>query len=161
MTNNIYDIQVANKDGSTYYLNDYKGKVIIVVNTATKCGLSGQFEELEALYQKYKDQGLIILGFPCNQFANQEPGTDDQIAETCKINFGVTFPIHAKIDVNGKDESPLFTLLKNEASSLYGKKIKWNFTKFVIDREGNVVKRLAPKDSPKKAEKLIQDLLQP
>ncbi|MBF7018291.1 MULTISPECIES: glutathione peroxidase [Staphylococcus] len=159
MTESIYDIQVTNKDGSHYYLNDYKGKVIMVVNTATKCGLSGQFEELEEIYQKYKEQGLTILGFPCNQFAKQEPGTDDQIAEICKVNFGVTFPIHAKIDVNGKNESPLFTLLKNQASNLYGKKIKWNFTKFIIDKDGNVVKRLAPKDSPKKAETLIQNLL--
>lgn len=159
MTENIYDIQVTNKDGSHYYLNKYKGKVMIIVNTATKCGLSDQFEELEALYQKYKDQGLVILGFPCNQFAKQEPGTDEQIAEVCKVNFGVTFPIHAKVDVNGKNESPLFTLLKNQAPHIYGRKIKWNFTKFIIDKEGHVVKRLAPKDSPKKAESLIQNLL--
>ncbi|PTE24497.1 glutathione peroxidase [Staphylococcus equorum] len=159
MNKNIYDITVKQKDGSTYQLSEYQAQVIIVVNTATKCGLSGQFEELEELYQKYKEQGLVVLGFPCNQFANQEPSTNEQVAETCKINFGVTFPIHSKINVNGKNESPLFTLLKNESSSLLGKSIKWNFTKLLIDRNGEVVKRYGPKDSPYSMEETIQSLL--
>lgn len=155
----IYDIEVENKDHSTYKLEKYKDYVIVIVNTATKCGLSGQFDGLEKLYQQYKDQKFVILGFPCNQFANQEPGSGEDAAEACKINYGVTFPIHEKINVNGENEHPLFTHLKEQQGGLLGNKIKWNFTKFVIDRNGEVVKRFGPKDEPEKMDGLIQELL--
>lgn len=131
----------------------------MIVNTATKCGLSGQFDGLEKLYQQYKDQKFVILGFPCNQFANQEPGSGEDAAEACKINYGVTFPIHEKINVNGDDEHPLYTYLKEQQGGLLGSKIKWNFTKFVIDRNGEVIKRFGPKDEPEKMDSLIQELL--
>lgn len=157
--NSIYDIEVENKDHSTYKLEKYKDYVIVIVNTATKCGLSGQFDGLEKLYQQYKDQNFIILGFPCNQFANQEPGSGEEAAEACKINYGVTFPIHEKINVNGENEHPLYTHLKEQQGGLFGSKIKWNFTKFVIDRDGEVVKRFGPKDEPEKMNSLIRELL--
>lgn len=157
--NSIYDIEVENKDHSTYKLEKYKDYVIVIVNTATKCGLSGQFDGLEKLYQQYKDQNFIILGFPCNQFANQEPGSGEEAAEACKINYGVTFPIHEKINVNGENEHPLYTHLKEQQGGLLGSKIKWNFTKFVIDRDGEVVKRFGPKDEPEKMNSFIQELL--
>lgn len=157
--NSIYDIEVENKDHSTYKLDKYKDHVIVIVNTATKCGLSGQFDGLEKLYQQYKDEKFIILGFPCNQFANQEPGSGEDAAEACKINYGVTFPIHEKINVNGDNEHPLYTYLKEQQGGLLGSKIKWNFTKFVIDRNGEVVKRFGPKDEPEKMDSLIQELL--
>ncbi len=157
--NSIYDIEVENKDHSTYKLEKYKDYVIVIVNTATKCGLSGQFDGLEKLYQQYKDQKFIILGFPCNQFANQEPGSGEEAAEACKINYGVTFPIHEKINVNGENEHPLYTHLKEQKSGLLGSKIKWNFTKFLIDRNGEVVKRFGPKDEPEKMNSFIQELL--
>lgn len=157
--NSIYDIEVENKDHSTYKLDKYKDHVIVIVNTATKCGLSGQFDGLEKLYQQYKDEKFIILGFPCNQFANQEPGSAEEAAESCKINYGVTFPIHEKINVNGENEHPLYTHLKEQQGGLLGSKIKWNFTKFVIDRNGEVVKRFGPKDEPDKMDSLIQELL--
>ena len=157
--NSIYDIEVENKDQSTYKLEKYKDYVIVIVNTATKCGLSGQFDGLEKLYQQYKDQNFIILGFPCNQFANQEPGSGEEAAEACKINYGVTFPIHEKINVNGENEHPLYTHLKEQQGGLLGSKIKWNFTKFVIDRDGEVVKRFGPKDEPEKMNSFIQELL--
>lgn len=155
----IYDIEVENKDHSTYKLDKYKDHVIVIVNTATKCGLSGQFDGLEKLYQQYKDEKFIILGFPCNQFANQEPGSAEEAAESCKINYGVTFPIHEKINVNGENEHPLYTHLKEQQGGLLGSKIKWNFTKFVIDRNGEVIKRFGPKDEPEKMDSLIQELL--
>lgn len=157
--NSIYDIEVENKDHSTYKLEKYKDYVIVIVNTATKCGLSGQFDGLEKLYQQYKDQKFIILGFPCNQFANQEPGSGEEAAEACKINYGVTFPIHEKINVNGENEHPLYTHLKEQKSGLFVSKIKWNFTKFLIDRNGEVVKRFGPKDEPEKMNSFIQELL--
>lgn len=157
--NSIYDIEVEAKDHSTYKLDKYKDYVVVIVNTATKCGLSGQFAGLEKLYQQYKDQKFIILGFPCNQFANQEPGSGEEAAESCKINYGVTFPIHEKINVNGENEHPLYTHLKEQQGGLFGSKIKWNFTKFVIDRNGEVVKRFSPKDEPEKMDSLIQELL--
>lgn len=157
--NSIYNIEVENKDHSTYKLEKYKDYVIVIVNTATKCGLSGQFDGLEKLYQQYKDQKFIILGFPCNQFANQEPGSGEEAAEACKINYGVTFPIHEKINVNGENEHPLYTHLKEQKSGLLGSKIKWNFTKFLIDRNGEVVKRFGPKDEPEKMNSFIQELL--
>ena len=157
--NNLYDIEVEYKDHSTYKLEEYRDNVIVIVNTATKCGLSGQFDGLEKLYQEYKDQKFTILGFPCNQFANQEPGDGSEAAEACKINFGVTFPIHEKIKVNGNNEHPLYTHLKEQQGGLLSNKIKWNFTKFVIDRNGEVVKRFGPQDEPEKMDNLISELL--
>ena len=160
MENSIYQFQVKTIDGKEIRTSDYKGRVLIVVNTASKCGFTLQFEGLEALYQKYKKQGLLILGFPCNQFLNQDPGSDSEINEFCKINYGVSFPMFAKVDVNGKNEIPLYSFLKREKSGFLGSgTIKWNFTKFLIDREGHVVKRFASKDAPEKMTVDIEKLL--
>jgi glutathione peroxidase len=136
------------------------GTVLLMVNTASKCGFTPQYDGLEKLYQQFKDQSFEVLGFPCNQFGAQEPGNADEIAEFCKVNFGVTFPLMAKIDVNGDDASPLFDWMKSEAKGLMGStSIKWNFTKFLIDREGNVVKRYGPQDTPASIAKDIAKLL--
>lgn len=153
----IYNIEVKKNNGEIIKIDEYKGKTILIVNTATKCGLSNQFETLENLYQKYKEKNFIILGFPCSQFANQEENDDKIIDQICKINFGVTFPIFAKIDVNGKNESELFRYLKNNSRSLFSKNIKWNFTKFLIDKNGEIVKRYSPTKIP--SEKEIEALL--
>ncbi len=141
----IYDIEVKTIRGESGTLEPYKGQVLLIVNTATKCGFAAQFKGLQLLHDKYKDQGFAVLGFPSSQFANQEPGTNEEVAQACEINFGVQFPLHAKIDVNGKNAHPLFKLLTNEARGMFGSKaIKWNFTKFLIDREGRVLKRFSP-----------------
>ncbi|MGB2111448.1 MAG: glutathione peroxidase [Patescibacteria group bacterium] len=140
-------------------MKDYEGKVVIVVNTASKCGLTYQYAGLEKLYQKYKDQGLVILGFPCNQFANQEPGDSKAIEQGCLINYGVTFPMFEKTDVNGENTHEIFKYLKNNTFALFGKKIKWNFTKFIVDKNGNPIKRFAPTTKPEKLEKMIEKLL--
>jgi len=140
-------------------MGDFKGKTVIVVNTASKCGLTPQFEGLEMLYQKYKDKGLVILGFPCNQFANQEPGGANDIAEFCQLNYGVTFPMFAKVDVNGEGAHPIFKYLKSELGGLFGSKIKWNFTKFVIDKNGKPVKRFSPMTKPEKMETFLKKIL--
>lgn len=155
----IYNVKVNDSSGNEISLSEYKNKVLIIVNTASKCGLTPQFNELEALYKKYKEQGLEILGFPCNQFANQDPGTMEEIKNVCFINFGVTFRIFEKIEVNGENEHPLYTLLKSEKGGILGDAIKWNFTKFLIDKNGNVVRRYSPTDSPMKMEKEIEKLL--
>ena len=140
--------------------NALEGKVIVVVNTASKCGFTPQYEGLEKLYKEYQHQGLVILGFPCNQFGNQEPGSSDNIKEFCQINYGVTFPMFEKIDVNGKNADPIFKYLKSNLSSgLFGSIIKWNFTKFIIDSKGIPVKRFEPTTKPEKMEKTIQELL--
>ena len=157
----IYDIPVTTIKGQSETLADYKGKVMLIVNTATKCGLAPQFKGLQKLYDDYKEQGFVVLGFPCGQFANQEPGDNEQVAQACELNFGVNFPLYAKIDVNGKNAHPLFQHLTTEAPGLLGSKsIKWNFTKFLIDQEGKVVKRFAPKDDPKEVDRYIRELLQ-
>ncbi|MGG0824726.1 glutathione peroxidase [Paenibacillus turicensis] len=157
----IYDIPVTTIKGQSETLADYKGKVMLIVNTATKCGLAPQFKGLQKLYDDYKEQGFVVLGFPCGQFANQEPGDNEQVAQACELNFGVNFPLYAKIDVNGKNAHPLFQHLTTEAPGLLGSKsIKWNFTKFLIDQEGKVVKRFAPKDDPKEVDSYIRELLQ-
>ena len=157
----FYNFEATNIKGETISMKDYKGKTVIVVNTASKCGFTPQYEGLETLYQKYKDQGLVILGFPCNQFAKQEPGSSAEIEEFCQINYGVTFPLFEKIDVNGKDTHPIFKFLKSKLSDgLFGSIIKWNFTKFVIDSQGVPVKRFSPTTKPEKMEKTIQQLLQ-
>lgn len=156
----IADFTVTTNRGEELALAEKKGKVLLVVNTASKCGFTPQYDGLEKLFAKYQDQGFEVLGFPCNQFGAQEPGNADEIAEFCKVNFGVTFPLMAKVDVNGDDASPLFDWMKGEAPGLMGSKaIKWNFTKFLIDREGNVVKRYAPQDTPDRIARDIEKLL--
>lgn len=143
----IYEIEVPDVDGSTYKLEKYKGQPMLIVNTATKCGLAGQFEELEQIYQLYKDRGLIVLGFPSNQF-KQETSTGLAAQESCRLTYGVTFPMHDLVKVNGKNAHPLFQLLTSETKGILGNSIKWNFTKFLVDRNGNVVKRFSPTDKP-------------
>ena len=138
---NIYDINVQMPDGSSYTLDKYKGQVMLIVNTASECGFTPQFEDLQALYEEYKDQGFVILGFPCNQFGGQEPGTGEEATQNCKINYGVTFPIHEKIDVKGENQHPLYKFLTEAQNGFFNEKIKWNFTKFLVDREGNVINR--------------------
>ena len=156
---NIYDIEVKKANGESYSLEDYEGKPMLIANTASKCGLRGQYDELETLHNEYKDQGLVVLGFPSNQFNNQEPGSDEDAEEACRINHGVTFDIHEIIDVNGDAAHPLFKHLKEESKGMMGDKIKWNFTKFLVDREGNVVSRVAPTTSPLKMKKDIENVL--
>jgi glutathione peroxidase len=156
----IADFTVTTNRGQELALRDKLGTVLLVVNTASKCGFTPQYDGLEALYQQFKDRGFEVLGFPCNQFGGQEPGSADEIAEFCKVNFGVTFPLMAKIDVNGADASPLYDWMKSERKGLMGTTaIKWNFTKFLIDRQGNVVKRYAPTDKPEAIAKDIEKLL--
>ncbi|UEL49126.1 glutathione peroxidase [Terrisporobacter hibernicus] len=155
----FYNFKANKMNGQEVSMSDYKGKVVLVVNTASKCGLTQQFEGLEALYKEYKDQGLEILGFPCNQFANQEKGSNEEIHEFCQLNYGVSFTMFEKIDVNGKNAHPLYKYLKNEAKGLLSKEIKWNFTKFLIDSEGNIVKRYAPTVEPLKIKDDIENLL--
>jgi glutathione peroxidase len=156
---NFYDFSAKTMNEKEVDMKQYKGKVVLVVNTASKCGLTPQFKELEALYQEYKDQGLEILGFPCNQFANQDSGTNEEIHEFCQLNYGVTFTMFEKINVNGTDAHPLYKYLKDSSKSLLGKEIKWNFTKFLIDSNGNVIKRFAPTTKPLKLKKDIEKLL--
>ena len=156
----IADFTVTTNRGEELDLASKKGKVLLVVNTASKCGFTPQYDGLEELYQQFKDKDFEVLGFPCNQFGGQEPGNADEIAEFCKVNFGVTFPLMAKVDVNGSDASPLFDWMKKEAPGALGtRSIKWNFTKFLIDREGNVVKRYGSADTPARIAKDIQKLL--
>ena len=157
----FYDFEARKINGQTLSMKEYQGKTVIVVNTASKCGFTPQFEGLEKLYEKYKDQGLVILGFPCNQFANQESGTPEEIMEFCQVNYGVSFPMFEKIEVNGKDAHPIFKYLKSILSDgIFGSMIKWNFTKFVINSKGIPVKRFAPTTKPEKMEETILELLQ-
>jgi len=156
----IADFTATLPNGETVSLADRLGKVLLVVNTASKCGFTPQYKGLEALWRKYGEQGFEVIAFPCNQFGGQEPGTADDIAEFCEINFGLSFPLMGKIEVNGPDADPLFDWLKAEAPGLLGsKRIKWNFTKFLIDREGKVVRRYAPTAKPEALEADIQALL--
>jgi glutathione peroxidase len=149
MSQSIYEIAVKTIDGKEVTLSDYQGKVLLIVNVASKCGFTSQYKGLESLYQKYKAEGLEILGFPCNQFGGQEPGTETEIHSFCSLNYGVTFPMFAKIDVNGAHEHPLYAYLKSKKTGLLGfDAIKWNFSKFLIDRQGEVVERYAPSTSP-------------
>lgn len=141
----FYDLSVNNPAGDVIKLSDFKGKAVMVVNTATKCGLTPQFYGLEALHQTYKDQGLVILGFPCNQFLSQSPESNEEVVEACRINHGVTFPLTEKIDVNGADAHPVFVYLKQELGGMLGSTIKWNFTKFLIAPDGKPYKRFSPK----------------
>lgn len=144
-----YDVAVQTIRGKDTDLTDHKGKVLLIVNTASKCGLTPQFQGLEELHQTFKARGLQVLGFPCNQFGGQEPGGAEEIESFCQINYGVSFPIHAKIDVNGNEAHPLFTTLKQAAPGVLGSKsIKWNFTKFLVDRDGTIIRRYGPKTTP-------------
>ena len=151
----LYEISVKDQKGNDVSLSEYKGKVLLIVNTATGCGFTPQYDALEALYEKYRDQGFVILDFPCNQFLNQAKGTDEEINAFCTLKFNTQFPRFKKIKVNGHDEDPLFTYLKSQIKG----RIKWNFTKFLVDREGNVVKRFGPADKPEAFEKDIAELL--
>ena len=156
----FYDLAVETIDGEVISLSKYKGKVLLVVNVASKCGFTSQYEDLEKLYQKYKDEGFMILGFPSNQFANQEPDSNDKIKSFCQLTYGVSFDMFAKIDVNGDSASPLYKFLKKEQSGLFGiDSIKWNFTKFLIDRDGEVKKRHAPSTKPLSLVSDIEELI--
>lgn len=156
---NIYDFTVLNTKKEPVSMAEYKGKVLLVVNTATGCGFTPQYEGLESLYKKYKDQGFVVLDFPCNQFANQAPGTEDEIVSFCQMKYNVSFPQFAKIKVNGDEANALYKWLKEQNGGFFSKAIKWNFTKFLVDREGNVVERYAPTTKPEKIEKDILKLL--
>lgn len=179
----VYDFEVLGMDGKKVSLEDYKGKLMLIVNSATKCGFTPQYDDLEKLYENYKDKGFVVLDFPCNQFNEQAPGSNEEIVSFCQMNFGVSYPMFSKIDVNGENEDPLYTFLKKEQpfvrlnpehpstpklESIIGEKdpdfrnnsnIKWNFTKFLIDREGNVVKRFEPTHNMADVEKEIKELL--
>ncbi|MGQ1785134.1 glutathione peroxidase [Saccharicrinis sp. GN24d3] len=159
MQSPFYQLEAKNIQGKIILMEDYKGKNVLVVNTASNCGLTPQFEGLEKLYQKYKNQGLVVLGFPCNQFANQEPGDDKSIAEGCMLNYGVSFPMFSKIEVNGDGAHPIYKYLKKQLPGLLGQKIKWNFTKFLIDENGRPVKRFAPTTKPQKIDRYLEKML--
>jgi glutathione peroxidase len=155
----FYDFHIKTSQGKQLSFSDFEGKVVLIVNTATKCGLTPQFTGLEALHQQYKDNGLVVLGFPCDQFLKQEPLSNEEMAETCLINHGVTFQLTEKINVNGSTTHPIFQWLKSKQKGLLGKRISWNFTKFLIDKQGKVVKRFSPSTKPEKIEQLIRDYL--
>lgn len=156
---NFYDFSAREIDGQEISMDNYKEKVILIVNTASKCGLTPQFKDLEALYQEYKDKGFEILGFPCNQFAKQDSGSNEEIQQFCQLNYGVTFTMFEKINVNGQNAHPLYKYLKSQTKAIFSKEIKWNFTKFLVDNKGNVLKRYAPTVSPLKIKKDIEKLL--
>jgi glutathione peroxidase len=156
---NVYDFNVKNNFNEDVSLTEYKGKVLLIVNTASNCGFTPQYKDLQDLYDKYGNDKFEILGFPCNQFANQESGSDEEIKKFCTLNYGVTFPIFKKIEVNGPNAEPLFNYLKDSCSGIFGKAIKWNFTKFLVDSEGNVIERFAPATSPLKLKDKIEELI--
>lgn len=155
----FYDLSAKTPSGKEIAMREFEGKVVLIVNTATRCGLAPQFEGLEALHQQYKDQGLVILGFPCDQFAGQEPETNDSMEESCKINHGVTFQLTEKCEVNGGNAHPVFKYLKKELSGFLGGRVKWNFTKFVLDRKGTPRKRFAPVTKPEAMTDYVKQLL--
>ena len=151
MTKSLFDFTVKDAKDQPYALSQHKGQVVLIVNVASKCGFTPQYEGLEAIYKKYKDQGLVVLGFPCNQFGSQEPGSNEEIQQFCQLNFGVSFPVLGKVDVNGDETDPLFTFLKDEAKGVLGSKaIKWNFTKFLTDKAGHPLDRFASTTDPAK-----------
>jgi len=156
----FYSLSAKNLQGKQISMNTFHGKTILVVNTASKCGLTPQFEGLENLYQKYKEKDFVILGFPCNQFANQEPGDEKSISEGCLLNYGVTFPMFAKIEVNGENAHEIYKYLKKELNGIFGGKIKWNFTKFLIDKNGKPVKRFSPYTKPEKIDNYLIKILE-
>lgn len=156
----VYDFEAVDIKGNKVSLADYRGKVLLIVNTASKCGFTPQFAGLELLHEKYRDRGLAVLGFPCNQFGNQDPGSNDEIASFCQMNYGVSFPMFAKIEVNGAATHPLFKYLKSESPGLLGSEgIKWNFTKFLVSRDGRVLERFAPMTAPANLEQAIEAAL--
>lgn len=159
MATKFYDFTAKTLQGKDVSMEEFKGKTILVVNTASQCGLTPQFEGLEKLYAKYKNDGLVILGFPCNQFGNQEPGDESSIAAGCVLNYGVTFPMFGKIEVNGPNTHPIFRYLKERLGGLFGSRIKWNFTKFLLDDQGRPLKRYAPITKPEKIEKDLIKIL--
>ncbi|WP_043309884.1 glutathione peroxidase [Pseudomonas sp. ML96] len=160
MSDKLFDIPVTTIKGEQKTLKDFGGKAVLVVNTASKCGFTPQYKGLESIWQQYKDKGLVVLGFPCNQFGKQEPGDEGAISEFCELNFGVSFPLFKKIDVNGSDAHPLYVQLKQRAPGLLGSKgIKWNFTKFLISADGAEVKRFAPTTKPEELSSEIEALL--
>lgn len=155
----IYDFTVKDAAGKEQPLSQFKDKVLLVVNTASNCGFTPQYKELQQLYDAYHEQGLVILAFPCNQFGSQEPGDDAEIQQFCQLNYGVTFPVYAKIDVNGKNAHPLYRYLRSQKKSLLGNAIKWNFTKFLVDRQGNFIERFEPAFKPAQIAPHIEKLL--
>ncbi len=157
---NFHSFSVKTADGGTQALSDFKGKVVLVVNVASKCGYTKQYEGLEALYKEFKDKGLMVVGFPCNQFMGQEPGTNEEIQSFCRLEYGVTFPVMAKIDVNGDSADPLYKWLKSSAPGVMGTEaIKWNFTKFLVGKDGQVIDRYAPQAEPESLRAPIQKAL--
>lgn len=160
MKNSFFDYSVQDSKNQNYDLSQYKGKVVLAVNVASKCGFTPQYEGLESIYKKFKDKNFVILGFPCNQFGAQEPGSNTEIQEFCQLNFGVTFPVLAKIDVNGPQTAPVYEYLKSSAPGLLGTEmIKWNFTKFLIGKDGKVIERFAPQTKPEELVSAIEKAL--
>ena len=161
-TQDIYSFEVKTIDGKAIHLSEFEGKALLIVNLASKCGFTYQYKGLEGLYEKYKDRGFVVLGFPCNQFAGQEPGSEEEIKNFCSTNYHVTFPLFTKIDVNGANTHPLYQYLKKAEKGLFGSEaIKWNFTKFLVSRDGEVLKRIAPQTEPESLESEIEELLKP
>jgi len=156
----FYEFKINNLQGKPLDFHQYEGKVVLAVNTASQCGLTPQYEELQALHKKYAEQGLVIMGFPCNQFGGQEPGEEKEIEQGCLINYGVDFTVTEKIDVNGENSHPIFEYLRTELPGVFGNKIKWNFTKFLIGKDGQPIKRFAPTTKPLSFENQIQQALQ-
>ena len=160
MTTSFYDLECKDKKGESFKFDQLKGKVVLIVNVASKCGFTPQYKELEELYKKYQDKGFVILGFPCNQFGKQEPGSDEQITEFCQLNYGVTFPIMKKIDVNGSNADSVYNYLKSQKAGLLGfKGIKWNFEKFLVDKKGKVYERYSSLTKPSSLSETIEELL--
>lgn len=155
----VYDTAVKTITGETTTLAGYKGRVLLIVNTASQCGLTPQYKGLQELYERYQEQGLVVLGFPCNQFAGQEPGSEEEIAQFCESNYGVTFPLFAKVDVNGPNTHPLYQYLKSQAPNETGEEIEWNFAKFLVDKNGQVVKRIGARIQPEQLAADIESLL--
>jgi len=156
MSDSIYQFDVQDIKGNNVSLSDFKGKTLLIVNTASKCGFTNQYKGLEKLFADYQQQGLVVLGFPCNQFGKQEAGSDEEIASFCDLTFQVSFPMYSKVEVNGDNAIPLYNYLKSEAPGMLGSKsVKWNFTKFLVNKDGKVIKRFAPKDTPESIEKEI------
>nr|WP_136252421.1 glutathione peroxidase [Ningiella ruwaisensis] len=160
MTTSIYQHQLTLNNGETLDLSEHAGKVLLIVNTASKCGFTPQYKGLESVYNEFKDKGLMVIGCPCDQFGHQEPGDDKEIAQFCEMNFGVSFPLSEKLEVNGDNAHPLYKTLKNEAPGILGsKRIKWNFTKFLVNKNGKVIKRYAPTTKPEEITSDIKDAL--
>jgi glutathione peroxidase len=160
MSESIYDFNVTTIDGQSISLKNYEGKTLLIVNTASQCGFTSQYQGLQDLYEKYKDKNFVVLGFPCNQFGAQEPGNEAEIKQFCELNYHVNFPLFSKVDVNGDSAHPLFKFLKSNMKGFLGTEfIKWNFTKFLVDKQGNLIKRFAPQDKPQDLESEIKELL--